>query len=157
MVALRSIDADARKRLNASTRTVVNPIWQGAVKSRASTPMDSKVLATGSRVAVGARPALVAASSTRPLRGGFVPGRVRAWAAWEFGSDAQALKRTYQTRSRRGRAYEMTRRTRRQVPHRAQDGRVLYPAVADTGPRVFALWAQTTIRSIFEAFEKGAS
>lgn len=153
VVALRSIDADTRKAVNASVRSVVNPMWQQAVQRHTRTHLDRRVIANGARVAVGARPTLTAAKSSRPLRGGLVPSR--DWRGFEFGTDAQNLKRTYQTRSPNGTTYSVTRRTRRQVPRQSKSGRVAYQALGDIGARVFALWAQTTNRLIFEAFEKG--
>ncbi len=152
VVALRSVDADVRKAVNASVRSVVTPLWKSVVQVHATSKMDTRVLATGSRVNVGAKPTLVAASSNRALRGGLVPAQ--RWRAFEFGA-VRDLRTTYEGRSPKGTRYPITRRTRRQLPKIAPTGRVLYPSVADIGPRVFALWAQTSIREIFTAFQKG--
>lgn len=152
MVALRSVDADVRKAVNASVRSVVNPLWQSVVQANATYLVDTRVLAVGARVAVGAKPSLVAASSNRALSGGLVPSR--DWRSFEFGA-AREARITYDGRSPKGTTYRMTRRTRRQLPAINKTGRTLYPSVADIGPRVFALWAQTSIRTIFDAFQKG--
>lgn len=151
--ALRAIDAETRKQVNKQTRAVVNPAWQSEVKSRTRTKQDDLILAKGTRVNVGARPVLTAANSGKALRGGLVPNQV--WAKWEFGSSKRDLRKTYTGRSPKGKQYKVTRRTSQQMPPRIGKGRVLYPAVSDTGPRVYALYTQTTIRAIYDALKKG--
>lgn len=152
--ALRVIDADVRKQVLAQTRGVASAAWREEVADAAQSRMDELVLAKGARMNVGARPTLVAATSRRPLRGGLVPAE--EWRPFEFGaSKGREATTTYRTTSRGGRQYQVTRRTRRQLPPFRKGGRVLFKAVAASGPRMFALWTQTTIRAVIEAFEKG--
>lgn len=150
--ALRNVDAELRKAINAQTRGVVNPIWREAVDQHKGRRLDDAVLRKGARVATGARAALVAASSRRALTGGLVPAD--EWAPVEFGAN-RAKVTTYRRRSRGGGTHAVTRHTARQLPTRSKGGRVLYPAVKDVLPRIAALWSQTAVRLTFEALRKG--
>lgn len=151
-LALRSVDREVRSDINKQVRSVVTPVWKGEVESRAATPMDKTVLAKGVRVASGTSPTLVAASSSRVLSGGLKPSE--DYRAFEFGANRNE-KTTYSATSKKGKRYQVTRRTKRQLPTNRKSGRVLHPAVAEMGPRVMALWTQTAIRRIIEAFKEG--
>lgn len=149
--ALRRVDAETRREMTRNIRSVVGPIWQGAVRGRVRRPVDEAVLAKGTRVNAGARPALVAANSRRALSGGLMPRD--DWQGFEFGRTSDATT-TYRRRARGSSTWgDVTRHTRRQLPPRYAAGRVLYKAVAEVGPRVFSLWAQTAIRNVFDALE----
>lgn len=148
-VALRGIDKDMRRDITKGTRAVVGPVWKQAVEKNATRPMDRAVLVPGTRVNVGMRPSLIAASSRRSLSGGLVP--TDDWKAYEFGGK-RGLTKKYRGR-RGGKTFDVTRHTKRQLPEFKKGGRVLYPAVADIAPRVFALWAQTVVRLVYKAFE----
>lgn len=149
VVALRGIDKDVRRDLTKQTRAVVGPVWKQQVEKNATRAMDRAVLVPGTRVNVGARPALIAASSRRALRGGLVPSE--SWRAYEFGGK-RGLTKEYRGR-RGGKTFPVRRHTKRQLPEFKKGGRVLYPAVAEIAPRVFALWAQTVVRLVYKAFE----
>lgn len=148
--ALRRVDTELRREMTRNIRTVVNPIWRGAVRARGRRPVDDAVLVKGTRVNAGARPALVAASSRRPLRGGLIPRD--DWHGFEFGRTSDRVE-TYTRPSPNGGRHTVTRHTMRQLPPRYANGRVLYKAVAEVGPRIFSLWAQTAIRTVFDALE----
>lgn len=149
--ALRAVEPAVRRTVTAQVRTVVNPIWRESVEAHGSTRMDVVVLRAGARVAAGARPALSSATSRRLLRGGLMPAE--SWRAFEFGA-RRNVRETY--RGRRGSTrFDVTRRTRRQLPPVTKGGRVLYPAVTDALPRVASLWAQTAIFHVFEALREG--
>ncbi|KLN34571.1 hypothetical protein FB00_11225 [Cellulosimicrobium funkei] len=151
--ALRRVDADLRKDINAQARGVLNEIWQGEVAERSGHPMDARVLQKGARVATGARPYLAAATSSRALSGGLVPSE--SWRAFEFGANRHE-RVAYSRTSPKGKRHQVIRKTKRQLPQKTKGGRVLYPAVAATAPRIFALWSQNAIRLVFEALKKGA-
>lgn len=149
VLALRAADRDLRNTINRQTRATLNPVWRGIVNANATSAMDAAVLAKGARVAPGNPPAFVAAASRRALSGGLVPDA--QWQAFEFGTGNRGKYRTYQTRSRKGNAYTVTRRTSNQLPRRAKGGRVVYPAVAETMPRAVSLWVQTIVREYARA------
>lgn len=151
--ALRNVEPELRKAINADTRATVNPLWREAIGGRAASRLDQRVLARGARVATGARPALIAASSRRALRGGLEPAT--DWPVVEFGAKDRNTRSTYSRRTPSGKTARVTRRTRRQLPAHRAGGRVLFPAAAEVLPRVAALWAQTAVRLTFEALRKG--
>lgn len=65
-------------------------------------------------------------------------------------------EKTYERKNRRGGGvHKVTRHTQRQLPAATRKGRVVYPAFAEFAPRALSLWAQTTVRLVHEAFEKG--
>lgn len=150
MAALKTVDKDTRTAVNKQTRSVVSPMWQEEVMGRVSAPMDKMVLGTGTRVASAALGfTLHAANNKREQSGGLVP--VETWKAWEFGANREA--RVAYTRRGKKSSYRVTRRTKRQLPARNQDGRVLFPAVAEVFPRVASLWAQTAMYNLYQAFK----
>jgi hypothetical protein len=61
----------------------------------------------------------------------------------EFGGGKRV--RTYQTTSRSGNRYMVTRHTTRQFPRWYSGGRFLYPTVRAHGPRIAAEWARLTL------------
>lgn len=152
--ALRAVDPELRRQINASTRGLVNPVWRAEVADRSRRRADVAVLGRGARVATGARAALVGASSRRALRGGLVPAV--SWAGHEFGASQRGARTTYRRRSPNGGTHTVTRRTKAQLPPRNRGGRVLYPAVKAVLPRVASLWSQTAVRLTFEALRGGS-
>jgi hypothetical protein len=104
----------------------MNPVWRSLVDEHASSPIDKRVLAKGARVAAGNPPTAIAASSRRPLSGGFIPAD--DWPGREFGANRNATT-TYTRRSPAGTTHQVTRHTRRQLPARNPSGRVVYAAV----------------------------
>lgn len=151
-IALKRAERDVRNSINRSMRSVMNTVWRGAVTERARTSLERRVLDTGVRVAPGNPPVLHAAGSRRALPGGLVPAS--DWHAAEFGADREAVT-SYNRRSPSGGTHRVTRHTRRQLPARAPRGRVVWPAVAEVGPRLGSLFVQTIVRGIHEAVEKG--
>jgi hypothetical protein len=152
VVLLRSIDKDLRADINKQNRAVVVPIWKQAVESRAVTPVQKAVIAKGTRVNVGMKPTLIAASSRKPLSGGLVP--TDQWKPVEFGSRKRGTT-TYTSRSPKGKSFQVTRRTHNQFPWFRPKGSVAFPAKDEVAPRLFSLWAQTAVRLIYEAFKEG--
>lgn len=71
----------------------------------------------------------------------------------EFGAYREEF--TEYTGRRKGKSFPVRRRTQRQFWHFTKPGRVVWPTASDLIPRIFALWAQTTIRTVHESIEKG--
>ena len=61
---------------------------------------------------------------------------------WEFGTGRPDERTKYAGRSPKGRAVIYDRRTQRQVPRINPKGRFVYPAVADTTPRLVGRWVR---------------
>ena len=147
-LALKLLPREVRNEINRMTRAEMNPEWRKIIGEKATSKMDRLVLAKGARVAPGNPTVLIAASSKRPLSDGLVPDNRDIAAAFEFGTPDRNKKETY---TRKG--SPVTRRTERQLPWRT-NGRVVYAAFAEIGPRLASMWVQTIVRKIMEAHEK---
>lgn len=150
-IALRTLDRDNRKVIRQQTKAVAGPIWTEAVMGKVSTRLESRVLGSTARVTVSDQNVMLqSARIGRSLTGGAKPADIVAGA--EFGSN-QGTRRGYTATSRRGRRFTVTRRTQAQFRPRNRKGYVVYPAAAEVIPRIAALWVQTIVRGVHEAFE----
>lgn len=154
VLALKAADRTLRTDINRATRETMNPVWRGLIEGNATNRRDSAILAKGAKIKAGNPPAGQAATSRRPLRGGLSP--VDHWQALEFGADREKTS-TYTRKSKNGGTHQVTRHASRQLPPRIRSGRVVYPAVADIGPRLASLWVQIIVRKYHDAAEEASS
>jgi hypothetical protein len=151
VLAFKVLPRALRTEINKATRETLNPIWQEEVRERLVSPMDARVLGAGVRVKAGNPPVVQAATSTRAI------GRTRrlrpasSWQAWEFG--AADTVTTYRRTSTKGTTHTVKRHTRRGLPPRTRDGRVIHPAYRAAVPRMASRWVQGVVRLIHEAAE----
>ncbi|SMQ73468.1 hypothetical protein [Agreia sp. VKM Ac-1783] len=151
-VAMKSFDREVAKQIRRVTKAVVAPEWSKAVREHASTRLQQRVLADTSRVAVSDQNVtLKSASVGRALSGGIKPSE--AVAAAEFGANRGEFT-TYRATSKKGKTFNVRRRTKAQLPARKKTGHAVYPAAADIIPRIASLWVQTTVRTFYELIEK---
>lgn len=61
---------------------------------------------------------------------------------WEFGADREKKTRYISRQRTSGRAMDVYRRTRRQMPPRKANGWFLHPAVAEATPTLVAMWVR---------------
>lgn len=152
VLALKVVDRSVAKDIRAAT-VGMSPTWAGQVSSHARSRRDERILVTGARIAGGNPPAALAGSSSRRMRGGGRPNELAG--GQEFGSKSRSVKRSYSTRSPRGTVYTVKRRTQAGLPPSSPAGRVVFPAVADIGPRMVALWVQLVVRKVYDATGTG--
>lgn len=153
VLALKAVDRDIRNAINRATRRELGGIWKDELQGRVSRfpRVDQLVLGKGA-LRAGNPIRLKAATSTRPLSGGLVPN-LKA-KGFEFGTDDREHKTTYTRRNRRnGGTHQVTRRTMRHLPRRTPEGRVIWPAAAETVPRITSLWVQIIVKHIYDAAE----
>lgn len=150
--ALAGAGPELRRQINTRTRQEMNPVWRSEVASRARTPLDRATVGSGVRVRAGNPPALLAAQSRRPTSGGLVPAA--DWPGVEFGATDRNRRTTYTRRVPGGGTTSVTRRTRRQMPARVRTGRIAYPAVKATAPRMASLWAATAVKTVYVIFDE---
>lgn len=156
VLAFKAADRDLRRDINTATRDTMNPVWRQQVADRisGSDRFTSRMLDNGVRIAAGNPPAAKAAQSKR----GLPPTRrlipAEHYALGEFGVGDTERTSTYERRSPKGKAHQVTRRTRRGLPRRVPTGRVVYPAFAETAPRMVSLWVQLIVRKYFDALER---
>lgn len=155
ILAIRQAPKEIQKQIRQQTKTITSEEWKRAMGEQASTVnaarVTSRVLVQTARVAVSNQNIrLSSATVGRRLKGGLEP-KVHYYAL-EYG--AEGKRTTYEATSRRGKKFTVhQRRTTQQLPPRRKAGWVFGPAVADMVPRIAALWVQTTVRVIAEAFE----
>lgn len=154
-IALKRVDRNLRSDINKATAQQGNQIWRSSVAGKTRRPLDEQILAKGARVAGGNPPQAVAANSRRAI------GRDRRlipaerWPGYEFGTDNRDAYSRYQRKNRKtGGTHQVERRTMRHLPPRYRKGRVLWPAFADSAPRVASLWAQLIVRHVMDAVER---
>ena len=158
VLAIKAANRDLRKELNRRTRETLNPVWKSVVADHLSGRDHlSTMLLAGVRVAAGNPARAMAAQSRRGLGKGkrLVPSRDYYIA--EFGVD-RSKRTTYERKNRKGGGtHKVTRRVNVGKPRRVPEGRVVYPAFAEVGPRMVSLWVQTIVRTYHDAAEgKGA-
>lgn len=154
LVALKGLPKDVQKNVRQYTKADAQPIWQDEVRGRATSRLDTRVLGSSARVRVSNQNVMLEAGKIgKSLSGGIKPSQIAA--AVEFGANRDE-RTTYSTTSRKGTRYSVTRRTKRQIPSRNTNGRVVYPSARASIPRFASLWIQTTVRTIHEAFEKAS-
>lgn len=151
LTRIRELPTETRKQIRQWTKADALPIWQREVAEHVETRVEALVIGRTARVAVTDRGVrLQAARVGRPLRGGLNPKT--QWHAVEFGGD-QDVRRKVAYTSSRGKNYDITRHTQRQLRPRRETGYVAYPAIARSVPRLASLWLQTIVRAGHEALE----
>lgn len=152
-IALKRVSRDVRSDINAALRQQGNDIWRGEVAGKTRTSLDAAVLGSNVRVAAGNPPQAIAAGSRRPIGSSrrLVPDR--DWPAWEFGTDNKDAYSRYTRKSRNGGTHTVERRTMRGLPPRYRKGRVLYPAVKESAPRIGSLLVQLVVSNVMAAAE----
>lgn len=155
VLAMKAVGREVKNDINRTTRKELNDIWREAITARAQaagSKMDALVLAKGARAVPGNPAKVVAASSRRALPGGSLVPDVGA-RAWEFGTTQPEHETDYTRKTPGGKPAQVRRHTKRQLPAATNRGRVVYPAWADTAPRMIALWVQTIVYKASQALE----
>lgn len=154
LLAVRRAPKELQRQIRKQTKTIGQPEWQSAMaqEHQLASRVTQLVLVKTARMSVSNQNIrLSSASVGKALSGGLKPSV--SYAGFEFGAD-QNGRTSYKAHSRTGTEYWVrNRHTRRQLPRRNPNGFVFYPAVARMIPRIAALWAQTAVRVLMEAFE----
>lgn len=151
VLGLKVMDREVAKDIRQATVGTIGPVWRNEVTSRAHTTLDRVVLTGSAAVRGGNPPRAVAGASARRMKGG---GRPQDLAMpVEFGVRNRDRYRTYTGRSPKGTPYRVHRRTTKQLPARNASGRVVFPALAEVGPRLVSLWVQLVVRKVYDAIE----
>lgn len=147
LLAMRTVPADIRKQIAGQTKKNAQPIWFEETRDGAATRMQQRVLVDSERVGVTQRNVFLRSGGVGTLRSGTPVSRLAAVA--EFGMGAG---KEISSTSRKGTAY--TRRAGSAFPSRRPSGHVVYPAARRSIPRFAALWIQTAVRTILDAFDR---
>lgn len=145
--AAQSLEPEVAKQLHRHTRANAEPLFKDEVNSRTRTQLQSKVLGKTARVAVSRANLTLKAAHIGKTSSGALSDELKGGA--EFGGKASKVIRS---RSSRGRVYR--RRLGKAFGPNIRAGKVFFPSVEDSIPRVGALWFQTAYRTVAETFEK---
>lgn len=152
ILLLKRVDKDIAREIRKRSKDVIAPEWSRAVAENVTRRVEGRVLADTARVAVSNQNVtLKSASVGRKLSGGL--DIKKQWQVIEFGGRSND-KRTYDATSQKGRRYQVTRNTTRQLRQSNRKGYVVYPAAARIIPRIASLWVQTTVRTFMETLER---
>jgi hypothetical protein len=151
ILATRQAEPAINRDIRRYTKEAIVPEFLEVLRANASTLLEHRVIVATARATVSNQNITLSAGKVgRKLPGGLNPKT--DIHAVEFGADRTA-KSTYVARSRRGRDFQVTRRTRAQLRPRRRNGYVFYPTVADIVPRVAALWTQIAVRQFMQRLE----
>lgn len=153
VLAMKGMDRDLKRKINADTRATFNPVWREAVTSRAHTRVQDRVIARGARIAAGNPPVAIAGSSTARMRGGLRPAEHAL--SFEFGVKDRGRVTTFSRTSPRGVTHQVRRRSSRQMPAHNARGSVAMPAFREVAARILSRWVQTIMHDIHQAIEEG--
>jgi hypothetical protein len=152
LATLKQVPKDVQKNVRAQTKAEAQPIWQSEVQSRVTSRLDQRVLGNTARVRVSNQNVLLeSARIGKSLQHGVKPSQLAGGV--EFGANREE-KTTYTATSKNGKRYSVTRRTKRQLPSRNTNGRIVFPSSRKAVPRLAKLWVQTSFRTLLDAFDK---
>lgn len=142
VLALKQADRGIRLDINKTARSRIRPLWRAELSARARTRLEQRVILAGARATASDRGVrLIAASSSRPLRGGLVPSD--DWPAVEFGANVDRIR--VRQRSRAGRPYVRPLTINRQFYAREAHGMIAFDAASEAGTQLVALWVHTVV------------
>jgi hypothetical protein len=155
ILSLRTATTDTRRHVRQVMKSKLQPEFTKQIAERAvmsnQPRLSSAVLVRGAQIQISDQNVRMrTAASSRALSGGLVPNALGK--AVEFGANP-GKQSTYTRRSVKGRPHKVTRHASRQMPRTRRGGWAFYPTVENLLPRFAALWAQTAIRAVHEAFE----
>jgi hypothetical protein len=156
ILALKGMPAELSKQTRAAVKSFSDTEWREAVRGNVTTALETRVLSDTARVAVtNQNVTLKSATVGKSLSGGYKPSQLARTT--EFGATQDATA-TYTATSRKGKSYTVrNRHTHRQFKPVSRSGYAVYAAAARIIPRIAAAYVQTTVRTLHEAFEKGAT
>lgn len=153
LLALRNAPKDVQANVRRYTRDLLLPEFRQGMAERATAGRtQQRMLVDTARITVSNQNVrMSSATGRRKLRGGLVPSE--HGSAFEFGANPRT--RTYERKSPKGKVHSVTRNTTAQLPRFRAKGYAFYPTVANLVPRFAALWVQTSIRTVLDAFPGG--
>lgn len=158
VLALRAAPKEVQANVRRYTRELLLPEFRKGMAERALPHRtQQRMLVDTARISVSNQNVrMSSATGRRKLRGGLVPS-VHG-SAFEFGANprTRTYERTAPTKGRgKGKRHQVTRNTTAQLPRFRAKGYAFYPTVEALVPRFAALWVQTSIRTVLDAFPGG--
>jgi hypothetical protein len=130
----RDADRETQRAMRKASAQVA-PILKQAAMRRAHDDVSRKIAASGK--VTPSRKGLKATFGASGKHGSAKLSELTR--PWEFGGNRER----FDTYRRKG--HRVARRTQRQIPAKAPDGRFLYPALADAAPKVVGAWVRAAL------------
>jgi hypothetical protein len=147
VLAMTRADSEVRRDVAARMRSTMGPVWKTELAQRLTGwSMEAQMIMPGARIGSGNPAQIVAASSRRKVGNGLIPDR--HWAGYEYGASRDDTSEV----TRGGTSYQ--RHTKRHLPARRANGRVIGPTVRAVLPRIAAFWTQSVVKAFLTAAEK---
>lgn len=154
IIALKIVGKDLRKDILKQTRESILKDWDGAVADEISTVggdiYGTRLTMRNTRVKVGTQGFTLQAATrgTKATSGGLISSKQYYLA--EFGAD----KKVVPVNGRRGNtSYQYKRTVNTGFQRRVKNGRYAFKAAGKIMNRALALYTQTTIKMVYDAFE----
>lgn len=155
ILALKIVGKDLRKEILKRTRDLILKDWDSAVADEISTVggdiYGTRLTMRNTRVKVGTQGFSLQAATrgTKATSGGLISSKHYYLA--EFGAD----KKVVPVNGRRGNtSYQYKRTVNTGFQRRVKNGRYAFKAAGKIMNRALALYTQTTIQMVYEAFER---
>lgn len=155
IIALKIVGKDLRKDILKQTRELILNDWDTAVADEISTVggdiYGTRLTMRNTRVKVGTQGFTLQAATrgTKATSGGLISSKQYYLA--EFGAD----KKVVPVNGRRGATtYQYKRTVNTGFQRRVKNGRYAFKAAGKIMNRALALYTQTTIKMVYEAFER---
>ena len=155
IIALKIVGKDLRKEILKRTRELILKDWDTAVADEISTVggdiYGTRLTMRNTRVKVGTQGFTLQAATrgTKATSGGLISSKHYYLA--EFGAD----KKVVPVNGRRGAtSYQYKRTVNTGFQRRVKNGRYAFKAAGKIMNRALALYTQTTIQMVYEAFER---
>lgn len=155
ILALKIVGKDLRKEILKRTRDLILKDWDSAVADEISTVggdiYGTRLTMRNTRVKVGTQGFSLQAATrgTKATSGGLISSKHYYLA--EFGAD----KKVVPVNGRRGAtSYQYKRTVNTGFQRRVKNGRYAFKAAGKIMNRALALYTQTTIQMVYEAFER---
>lgn len=157
VLALKQAEPKLRPEMYARTRQHILPDWTKGIQERINAQPYSKVntaLMKGQRVSVGTQGVtVVAAQSSKGVSKGSTLTPRQNWAAAEFGTKP----RVAEISGRRGDTrYKYNRKIMTGFLPNNRKGKFAFRTAENIVSRSVALWVQTVVQVMNEAFEEGS-
>lgn len=145
IAALKNSETDVRRAIRTYAKAELTTPWLSAINKRASSAVETRVLAATATVAVSDQNIrITSAAKGRSLSGGLRPKL--DYGPVEFGM--QPRRSAY---TRKG--HKVTRRVGTQFKAPNRKGYVFYPAAREMIPRLASLWVQSVVKVYGDIFE----
>lgn len=151
--AMKLFPRELQSAIRKYTQSELAPAWQEELNASGGSAIQQQLLVRTGRVSVSNQNVMLKSATVGKSLGSKGSKPKDLAQAYEFGGDRGATT-TYRSRSKKGKTYNVTRHTQRQLPANRRKGYVVFPAATRFIPRAASLWVQTTVKTFYEVMER---